>query len=413
MENSILVVQQQVSSWIIKVPTVVTALEGSCVEVPCHTQRHRRVIWYQYDSLYYPKVYDGLSPHTVEGQFRGRTSVLGNAAEGNCTLRINRVRGADNNLQVYVWINPDEKPSQKFHQQIVTIRVVGRKAPIVSIQEEMVDGEIFQVNCSISHSCPSSPPSLHWNINKPVTVTLRVEKEPVIEGHSVTVECVANCNPPPYMYSWLRGQMGQSNQTNSTQGKMSFSNIVRDISLSCIAHNSMGAGRSDWLYLDVQYAPVMLSASACQLTGVALRCVCQAEASPHASIYWTIDGNDTQPSSFTSVSTNKENIVSVEINGPARGHVNVSCTAINSLGRDTKQLSVHSRSNTYVPSTVLPWMLAVMAFGSVLLSGCVVFIYRRYLSYRSQLRPNIDIAFRLQNLSGSFQQEHRYESPQR
>lgn len=63
------------------------------------------------------------SRHTVDHQFRGRTSVLGKAAEGNCTLMIDNVKSADNNIQVYVWINPDSAASQKFYDQTVTIFV--------------------------------------------------------------------------------------------------------------------------------------------------------------------------------------------------------------------------------------------------------------------------------------------------
>lgn len=121
----LLSVTQQVSSWIIKVPTNVTAVEGSCVVVPCHTQPHFRVIWYKNDSIYYPKVYDRFYPDTVEDQFRGRTSIVGEAMEGNCTLKIDDVRRADHNVQIYVWINPITESYQTFHRQLVTI-VVGK-----------------------------------------------------------------------------------------------------------------------------------------------------------------------------------------------------------------------------------------------------------------------------------------------
>ncbi|KAI3361276.1 hypothetical protein L3Q82_013451 [Scortum barcoo] len=50
-------------------------------------------------------------------------STMGKAAEGNCTLKIDNVGTADNNLQIYVWINPDSKTTQKFHEEIVTIIV--------------------------------------------------------------------------------------------------------------------------------------------------------------------------------------------------------------------------------------------------------------------------------------------------
>lgn len=112
-----------VKGWTISIPEKVTAVQGSCVVVPCHTEQHIRVIWYKYHSRNYPVVYNGLQPNQVEFQFRGRTNVAGKAAEGNCTLNIKDVRMSDNNLQVYVWINPDSKGTQRFYDQTVTISV--------------------------------------------------------------------------------------------------------------------------------------------------------------------------------------------------------------------------------------------------------------------------------------------------
>lgn len=94
--------------------------------------------------------------------------------------------------------------------------------------------------------------------DKPITVILIVEKEPVMEGSRVIIECAAKCNPQPHTYSWLRRQMGQNHEINSTQRKMPFNNITRDTSLSCIAHNDIGMGQSDWLDMNVQCKTLIL-----------------------------------------------------------------------------------------------------------------------------------------------------------
>lgn len=123
--NKGILVLQQARGWSINVPQKIKAVEGSCVVVPCQTEPHSRVTWYQYHSINYPVVYDGLHSHSVTKLFRGRTSVLGKATEGNCTLMIDDVRRADNNIQVYVWIDPDSHTNQRFFDQTVTI-VVGK-----------------------------------------------------------------------------------------------------------------------------------------------------------------------------------------------------------------------------------------------------------------------------------------------
>ncbi|XP_078027873.1 B-cell receptor CD22 isoform X1 [Epinephelus lanceolatus] len=463
-------VLQQARSWTINVPTTITAVEGSCVVVPCKTQPHSQVTWYRYHSVIYPVVYDGHHPASVEDQFRGRTSVTGEAAEGNCTLVIDKVKSADNNLRVYVWIDPDSKSNQKFYDQTVTI-IVERKTPIISIQKKIVDGEIFWVNCSVSYSCPFSPPSLQWPLSpflknytvmafnedvkgqwsytetlhglatyemhnskmwcsakfrafnaesqqiplnilyEPVTVTLILEGKMVMESGSITVECTANSNPQPHAYIWLKRETGQNKEINSPERKMTFNNITRDTSLSCIASNEIGMGKSDWLYLDVKYAPVILPESSCRQREEALECVCQAEASPNASIYLTIDGNYTLLSPFRIVSTNKKDVVSGEIRVQAQSKTNISCMATNLVGSDTKQLSVDLQT-----SSLSLWWLAVLLPGLVaLLVGCVMFIYRQYFTDRppSGFVCNTGIHFRPQNESDSVQQEQRYSSVQR
>lgn len=85
-----------------------------------------------------------------------------------------------------------------------------------------------------------------------MSVTLVMLKEPVMEGGSIITECAANSNPQPHLYLWRRRHMGQINEINSTQRKTSFSDIRRDTSLSCIAHNTIGEEKSSWLDLDVQ-----------------------------------------------------------------------------------------------------------------------------------------------------------------
>lgn len=88
--------------------------------VPCQTEEYERVVWYRYHGVKYPVVFDRIKPNTVEAQFRGRTSVPGKATEGNCSLKIDKVWQTDNNLKIYVWINPD---SEKLNLQTVTIKV--------------------------------------------------------------------------------------------------------------------------------------------------------------------------------------------------------------------------------------------------------------------------------------------------
>ncbi|XP_021450750.2 sialoadhesin isoform X3 [Oncorhynchus mykiss] len=344
--------------------------------------------------------------------------------------------------------------------------ITDRKAPALSMPNAMVDGALFQANCSVWHSCPSSPPSLHWSrlpVNStavtsmeekgglwvstetiqgrgtcqlhkkemkctaqfatvqtesqpvilnisyaPVGVKMMADEQPVSEGHSVNLECVADSNPQPGLYVWIRRQGGQSIQTNSTQGKMSYPNISRDSSFSCIVQNNIGSSQSAWLFLDVNFPPAILSDSTCSLKGGILTCVCRAEARPNATLHWTISGSSTLPSSFTSITIYRDNTVSAELTGPVESRPNVSCVASNSLATDIQQLPLDTK---FTAGQFLPWMLTALAVGSVFL-GCVMFVCRRRCRERPKASSNLhtlDIPLRQGDMSESL----RYSNPQK
>ncbi|KAJ8332873.1 hypothetical protein SKAU_G00417690 [Synaphobranchus kaupii] len=145
-------------TWKVEIPKTVSAVQGTCVIVPCHTSPHSRATWYRYHSLQWPKVYDGRDPGAVVEQFRGQTSVSGSPREGDCSLRIEAVRLADDGVRLYTWINPDESSSQRFYEQTVTLKVTGMKAlPQISVQDQIAEGSALFLNCTIRHSCPISP----------------------------------------------------------------------------------------------------------------------------------------------------------------------------------------------------------------------------------------------------------------
>ncbi|XP_034144606.1 sialic acid-binding Ig-like lectin 5 [Esox lucius] len=456
----------------VKVPDTVMAVDGSCVEVSCQTAPHYRVIWYEYHSISYPKVYDGKDPASVGTNFKGRTSV-GNASEGDCTLRMERVTWTDDNLCLYVWINP-EVEKQKFYEQKIRIKVTERKAPVLSIQNSVVEGDFFQANCSIIHSCPSTPPSLRLKLlpenftsmtslketgglwistktiqgiakrqlhNKeikctskfstvyaeseqllfnilyaPDGVTVKVQEQPIILGSNVHLECVADSNPPPSRYLWIIRQGGQSFQENSTQSKMVYNNISQDTSFSCIVQNHIGSKQSGWLFLDMNFPPVILSDSSCCLWAGVLHCVCRAEARPNASLHWRINGSTTLPSSFTSsyIITARENLVSAEFTGPVERKLNVSCIATNSLAMENQLLQVDTGVEC---GQFLQWMLTALAFGCIILFGAVSFICSICCRKRQKARcdrPTLDIPLRSvldPPLQPSSQQKAKWTKP--
>ncbi|KAJ8404986.1 hypothetical protein AAFF_G00329070 [Aldrovandia affinis] len=430
--------------WNVEMPGSVNAVVGSCVVVPCQTSVHQRVIWYQYHSVKYPKVYDSQDPAGVIAQFRGRTSLLGMAREGNCSLRIEAVRPEDNGISLYVWINPDKKSKQKFYNQIVVIRVIEVKAvPLISVQGSIVEGSILSLNCSMFHSCPTSLPPIIWkglsggknssitvmadgvpgvwlsratmsrrasrqdhgsrvtcsvqlsagvirtsltlmlNVSyAPVDVNVTVKELSVTEGRVVTLMCRSHGNPPPRLYRWLETRGGETVQLNLTQREVSVPSVRRGSRFSCVAQNHLGERQSDWISLDIQIPPVILSGSSCSGTGRTLRCVCQVEAHPNATLSWGLNGAYI-PASFTSVIEQNKSVVSAVLTGPLEVELNVSCMATNSLGNVTLYLPI------YITHGLLPWLLTAVVCGcSILCVGAVFLFRKRYIMRRSVAYPD-------------------------
>ncbi|KAL4601599.1 myelin-associated glycoprotein-like, partial [Arapaima gigas] len=101
------------AQWSVNMPHQITALTGSCVVIPCRfscpaDHRPRDAVWYQYVNRGYPLVYSRNNPGKVIEKFRGKTELVGNVAEKNCSLKIEDVHATQNWEKLYVWIDPDE-----------------------------------------------------------------------------------------------------------------------------------------------------------------------------------------------------------------------------------------------------------------------------------------------------------------
>ncbi|KAG9283787.1 B-cell receptor CD22-like isoform X1, partial [Astyanax mexicanus] len=150
--------------WDVKVPESVTAVEGSCVTLPCKTSSHSHVVWYWDITGRDPIVYSSNNGDITDN-FRGRTSVPGDPAEGDCSLRIDRVRPEDNDKKLYelakVRAHLPLKGNNDCHAGLCFFTVKPEK-PHISMENQQVEGKLFSATCSIRHSCPSSLPLVEW-----------------------------------------------------------------------------------------------------------------------------------------------------------------------------------------------------------------------------------------------------------
>ncbi|KAG9283781.1 B-cell receptor CD22-like isoform X1, partial [Astyanax mexicanus] len=178
--------------WDVQVPESVTAVEGSCVTLPCSTSPHSHVVWYLHRQLSSPVVYS-TNQKDILKKFKGRTSVTGDPAEGDCSLRIDRVQPEDNDENLYPWTYP-------VNMCFFTVKP---EKPHISMENQQMEGKLFSANCSIRHSCPSSPPPVEWiglsNVSNSVTTTkdqdglwtsvFQAKFKPNLQDHEKNLSC--------------------------------------------------------------------------------------------------------------------------------------------------------------------------------------------------------------------------------
>ncbi|XP_063054084.1 myelin-associated glycoprotein-like [Engraulis encrasicolus] len=355
--------------FVIEMPSSVRAVEGSCVVIPCHTSSHTRVIWYKHQRSGWPVVYDGWNLRNAVDGFEGRVSMPGRSSDGNCSLRIDNVRMSDG-IKMFPYINPE---SDKYYSPVVDIKPQARTQPQISISKSPVrDGEEFSLSCSILHSCPPSPPSIRWSgltamspevhtgkqdgdlwetvstvrltaahdhdrrdvicrstfgdgittesktltldvYYAPVDVRLSAVKQTVAERDNTTLTCLSKSNPKAHVYQWFISNNGSHTlRVDSTQDRIPMKDVHRDFSAFCTAQNTFGKGQSVKTSLNVTYVSIVLPESYCSEAGGMMRCVCQVDANPTATVTWKLNGTIELPGFVIPLLTTRGSVRSSE-----------------------------------------------------------------------------------------------------
>uniref|UniRef100_A0A8C4EU50 Ig-like domain-containing protein n=1 Tax=Dicentrarchus labrax TaxID=13489 RepID=A0A8C4EU50_DICLA len=147
------------------VPFRLSALTRSCVVIPCSFQFQEDVpltrgIW--------SKKNGGIVFHNGQSRvldhFKGRTKILGELSEGNCTLEIDDIKPFDNGPFCF----HAEKGNDKYRFNNSCVFIVMKASPekpvMTSVPAEVDAGSTITVSCSVMHTCPSHPPVLSWSV---------------------------------------------------------------------------------------------------------------------------------------------------------------------------------------------------------------------------------------------------------
>ncbi|KAK7172115.1 hypothetical protein R3I93_004422 [Phoxinus phoxinus] len=144
----------------------ITALPRSCVVIPCSFKMEEeyvtrlRVLWVTKKGGYMFHT----DSHDVLDNFKGRTRLLGNPDEQNCTVEMDNVQTHDNGPFCFRAEKENEKYSFNNSCVFIIMRASPDKPMMSSLPEDIDPGTRVSVKCSVNHTCSSHPPKISWSV---------------------------------------------------------------------------------------------------------------------------------------------------------------------------------------------------------------------------------------------------------
>ncbi|XP_051718599.1 myelin-associated glycoprotein isoform X1 [Ctenopharyngodon idella] len=345
------------AQWNVWMPRDISAMTNSCVVIPCSftypsgIRPYRGVhgIWYfghPYPQLFPPVVYKSRTD-IVHESYKGRTRLLGDLTQKNCTLLISNV-GVEHSGRYYfradlgganIYTFPDFTKLQVLDQ------------PNIDVPEEIVSDQSLDLTCYVPDNCPDMSPEIHWMYTDylpdpvftpdtvedsntavlsstltftpkpmhngqmlgcrvhyqnttfvyerlisldikyaPRTVWVNVSQE-VMEGSSVVLHCDVDSNPVPTI-TWYFGDKELMSETASNSS-LPLENLTPDEEgvYTCVGDNGYGSMNTS-MYLAVNYPPrepwINESLTVIEGTSVALQCI--SKGNPMPTLTWLKDG---------------------------------------------------------------------------------------------------------------------------
>ncbi|XP_073511840.1 sialoadhesin-like isoform X2 [Phyllobates terribilis] len=291
-------------------PSRITALIGSCVDIPCtYYSVKSNMVWYLYSRSSYLEILNTRDSTSVLMEYKDRTSVV--PGNYSCGLWIYPVREEDC-YNYYLPGIPGYKPINAYteYAHILYLDFTDKEKVTIYASENVTEGEATIIECSAEHTCRSSPPSIKWNkpghiksqsvevtkgywqeksqltyipsseddglikctarypnrqsieksrfLNiiyapKNVTVTITsVGMGEVIEGSDVTLKCNCRSKIKVNTYEWYKGK--DRIKLPCTGSKIGVRNVTAGMEpYSCAAINDVGRGESALTKIHVLY----------------------------------------------------------------------------------------------------------------------------------------------------------------
>ncbi|XP_056617816.1 myelin-associated glycoprotein-like isoform X2 [Triplophysa dalaica] len=152
----------------LSVPEKVSALEGSCVVIPCSfspvsSTQIMEVLVKRSSSVFILKktVFSSHRSDVIHPDYRNRVSLAGNISSGDCSIIIGRIRKEDQNTYDLQLREPGQR-SPTAETKINVSVMSTPDPPKLTDPGPVKEGQRVTLNCSVRLSCPSERPGLVW-----------------------------------------------------------------------------------------------------------------------------------------------------------------------------------------------------------------------------------------------------------
>ncbi|XP_077951354.1 sialic acid-binding Ig-like lectin 14 isoform X2 [Gasterosteus aculeatus] len=326
-------------SWTVKVPSSVKALPGSCVFIPCsfnYPDTNNRIT--EFLGMWIIAGGSSIIYHPDESkmikEFQGRTELLGDVRQKNCSLKIDPLKSSDSR-PFFFRIEMKGYANWSYAEQTSITMMSELNDITFTVKEDLMEGQTVVASCSVLHSCPTSPPDFTWSLpgkqhfqprqlgdgqwtatstlhflptradhdkllrcnvtykggqSQKAEKLLRVKHAPVnvnvghksdvTEGEAVPLNCSCDAHPPA-SYQWHDKTGAKLHEGNAYM----LPNVSRHTgALFCTAINDIGEKKSR----AAQYMPEIKTASSCSSEADMVKCVCIAESQPVSMIHFVL-----------------------------------------------------------------------------------------------------------------------------
>ncbi|TNN67766.1 Myelin-associated glycoprotein [Liparis tanakae] len=397
--------------WNVWVPRDISAMTNSCVVIPCtfmypsgiRPYRGTHGIWYfgqPYPQLFPPVVFKSRTD-VVHESFKGRTKLLGDLHQRNCTLLINNI-GTEHSGRYYfradldaprsVWVNVssevmegssvmlhcevDSNPSSRISWMFGDQELLWDTASNVSLSlDDVTPAQEGIYTCLGDNGYGLMNTSLYLSVKYPPREPVVNDSMTVQEGSSLALHCSTLGSPAPTL-TWLKDGELVGTITADELSVLQLAEITPQAEgqYRCLAENEHGRASSSF-NITVEYAPVLLEESKCTVVREGVQCVCIATGNPEPTIEFylpdlniTINETDGRYNYYTHTDGHtstgmiklREKGERADNGGPA---VNVHCSFFNMYGRESVHLELQQEKK-YMMAVIVGTIggVAVIAF---------------------------------------------------